>query len=191
MKKMTITLIAIVVIAGSLLAFGRGHGMGMNNGNSGYYNADCDKGEPGMGMGMHRMGRGRELRQQGRGMHDRMGGMMYRRIFAQLDLSENQMDKLDKIKSKYQEQQIDLQAKMKKLRLQKREAIKNHNYSKAKDVLEKIADVRKTMQENRIDGMKERWGVLTADQKKKADKLVKERPYKMPYRFHNEDDNEK
>lgn len=179
MKKIIVTLLTVVMVAGALMAFPRGYAKGMGNNGQGYNRGN-------MNMPMHHppMRRDGKLRKLGR------GSMMLRRIFSQLDLTDTQMDKLDKIRSKYKLQNIELRGKIKTLDFQKREAIKNHEYDNAKKIVGKVSDIRKTIAENRMDNIKELWNVLTDKQKEKADKLIKEQPYKMPYRFHD-DDNDK
>ena len=183
MKKMMITLLTVVMLVGALMAFPKGNRREMGNDGAGY-------GKDNMAM-QHHMRKGDHNMRQGM-RRNRMphkmgkGNMMQRMIFSQLDLTDSQMDKLDKIRSKYRLKNIELQGKIKVLAFKKREAIKDHKYDTAKDVVSKIAEIKKTIATNRMDNIKEQWGVLTADQKKKADKLRKEHPYQMMNRFHND-----
>ena len=181
MKKIVITLLTVAMLTGMLMAFPREHGM--RNNEFGYAKGNMEM--------KHHMGRGdfdRRIKRDGMIRKGNRGAMMQRIIFSQLDLTDNQMDKLDKIRSKYRLKNIELQGKIKVLAFQKREAIKNHKYDAAKGFVNKMADIRKTIANNRMDNIKEQWNVLTADQKKKADKLRKEHPYQMMHRFHNDDE---
>jgi len=135
---------------------GFGPGMGMEN---------CD-GMGTMHKGMGKMDRkcGREMKNDdfgGRGQH--FGPMM----IENLDLSKDQMDKIHQIKIKYDKADIDLNAELKKLKIDKREAMMELNFDKAKEVTKKMADVRTKTQMGNIDEMSELTKVLSKEQLEK------------------------
>lgn len=130
--------------------FGPGHGMEMEN---------CS------GMGpMHKGMKGNRDKDgcdndfEGRGQH--FGPMM----IENLDLSKEQMDKIHQIKVKYDKADIDLNAELKKLKIDKHEAMMELNFDKAKEVTKKMADVRTKTQLGNIDEMSELSKVLSKEQ---------------------------
>jgi len=152
--------------------FKPGFGPGMEN---------CD------GMGpMHKGMEGKRDRErcgddfEGRGQH--FGPMM----IENLDLSKDQMDKIHQIKVKYDKADIDLSAELKKLKIDKHEAMMELNFDKAKEVTKKMAEVRTKSQMGNIDEMSELAKVLSKEQLEKFKEMHKN-PGMMKHKMMNKD----
>ncbi len=176
MKKIIGLSIAIIIMASGLFAFGN-HFRGMNTpqGAQRAYMGDC--------YGQKHQPRGRFGR-----MHRRQEGMKY--VLSQLDLSDKQIDKIDNFRNQFMEIKIEKTGKIRALQFKKRMEMKNHNYDKAKTINAKISELRKEISNARIDFRKNMWNTLTAEQKKKADKIIKSRPFSMPMFQQNEEEDE-
>jgi len=88
-------------------------------------------------------------------------------IVEQLELSNEQIDQIHKIKIKYDKMDIDLKAELQKLRIDKHEAMTEMNFDKAKEVTKKMAEIRTKTQMGNIDEMIELTKVLTKEQQEK------------------------
>jgi Spy/CpxP family protein refolding chaperone len=158
MKKMIAVLTLTAAMLTGLLAqpapeMKKGHGPDLA-GN------DC----PQMGS-MHKgMGKGGECGMKGMDHgKDQFGPMMVQ----ELDLSKDQLDKIHKIKVKFDRAGVDLKAEVDKLRIDKREAMKEMKYDEAKKVAQKMSDASLKIKFSKIDEMKELTEVLTPEQKAK------------------------
>lgn len=155
---------------------GFGPGMGMEN---------CDGMGP-MHKGMGGMEGKRDRERcggddfEGRGQH--FGPMM----IENLDLSKEQMDKIHQIKVKFDKADIDLSAELKKLKIDKREAMMELNFDKAKEVTKKMAEVRTKTQMGNIDEMSELTKVLSKEQLEKF-KDMHRNPGMMKHKMMNKD----
>ncbi len=154
---------------------GSGPGMGMEN---------CD------GMGPMHKGMGRMDKKCGKGMNnddfdgnDRHFGPM---MIENLDLSKDQTDKIHQIKIKYDKADIDLRAELKKLKIDKHEAMIELNFEKAKEVTKKMAEVRTKTQMGNIDEMSELTKVLSKEQLEKFKDMHKN-PGMMKHKMMNKD----
>lgn len=155
---------------------GFGPGMGMEN---------CDGGMGPMHKGMGEMEGKRDRERcgndfEGRGQH--FGPMM----IENLDLSKEQMDKIHQIKVKFDKADIDLSAELKKLKIDKREAMMELNFDKAKEVTKKMAEVRTKTQMGNIDEMSELTKVLSKEQLEKF-KDMHRNPGMMKHKMMNKD----
>ncbi|MBN2857061.1 MAG: Spy/CpxP family protein refolding chaperone [Candidatus Delongbacteria bacterium] len=131
-----------------------------------------------------RMIRGEEMPMMGRmhqgsGMNKRGGDckMMGEKggfgpmMFEELDLSKEQIGKIEQIKVKYRKMDIDLDAEKEKLQIDKHQAMQDMNFSEAKNIVKKISDVRLKSQNARIDEMAEITKLLSKDQIEKFREL--------------------
>ena len=113
----------------------------------------------------HRMGKmqgeRKEHRREGfeRGDH-RFGPQM----IELLDLNDEQVEKMHKIKVKYDKAEIDVRGEQKKLRIDKGEAMKDMDFTKARNVTKKISEVNAKIQLMKIDQKEEMSKVLNKEQ---------------------------
>lgn len=115
------------------------------------------------GPGMNKRGGDCEMR----GERGGFGPMM----FEELDLSKEQIEKIEQIKVKYRKMNIDLDAEKEKLQIDKHQAMQDMNFSEAKNIVKKISDVRLKTQNARIDEMTEITKMLSKDQIEKFREL--------------------
>ena len=95
-------------------------------------------------------------------------------IMQELNLTEKQEEKINSIKTDFKKKGIDLHSEIEKLRIDKREAMKNEKFSKAKSLVDEISTVRIQLNKNRISLQEAIHNELTDEQKKKLKKLKKE-----------------
>ncbi|MBN2858328.1 MAG: hypothetical protein JXN63_07995, partial [Candidatus Delongbacteria bacterium] len=109
---------------------------------------------------------------QNRFIKDRMGrencgpAMM-----EQLDLSKDQAEKIHQIKMKYEKSDIDTKAGLKKLKIDKHEAMRNMNFDDAKKTVRQMSELKTKMQISKIDEMAEITKVLNKEQLEKFKEL--------------------
>ncbi|NOR46050.1 MAG: hypothetical protein GQ534_10745 [Candidatus Delongbacteria bacterium] len=146
MKKMitTLTLLTFIVVGSFAQVGGRDHhGMGKMNGER------------------------REHRGEGfeRGDH-RFGPQM----IEFLDLNDEQVEKMHKIKIKFDKKDIDVRAEQKKLRIDKGEAMKDMDFAKARKVTKQMSAVTANIQLMNIDQKEEMSKILNKEQIEKMKK---------------------
>lgn len=144
-----------------------------------------EMGNYGNNNGRERMGRqGRRGYSKGNHNGNKMGRRGQRKhlrgefgfyIMQELNLTEKQEEKINSIKTDFKKKGIDLHAEIKKLRIDKREAMKNEEFSKAKSLVDKISVVRIQLNKNQISLQEAIHNELTDEQKKKLKVLKKER----------------
>ncbi|MDA3885969.1 MAG: Spy/CpxP family protein refolding chaperone [Candidatus Delongbacteria bacterium] len=88
-----------------------------------------------------------------------------------LDLTDQQVEKMHKIKIKYEKNKIDLNADAKKLKIDKQEAMKDMDFDKAKKITKELSDIRTKMQIMKIDQKQEITKLLNKEQIEKMKKL--------------------
>lgn len=92
-------------------------------------------------------------------------------MFEELDLSKEQIEKIEQIKIKHRKMNIDLDAEKEKLQIDKHQAMQDMNFSEAKNIVKKISDVRLKGQNAKIDEMAEMTKLLSKDQLEKFREL--------------------
>lgn len=153
MKKTVLIVLTLLVI--SVLA---AQGMQQRR------NMDCEKHQKG---GMERMERGRN------GHH---GGMMMMRIMNQLELTEDQKDKLEDLRVTNQKSNIAAKAEIDAKEVDANVAKKDMNFKNMKKITSEIADLKEKMKLKNIDHMEKCWNILTTEQQEEAKKLMEQRP---------------
>ncbi|RLC52765.1 MAG: hypothetical protein DRZ79_00620 [Candidatus Cloacimonadota bacterium] len=98
-------------------------------------------------------------------------------FFEELDLTTEQMEQMDKIRSEQMKENIDLNSKIKILEIDKKDALKDHNFAQAKKITDDIFKIKANLAKNRIEMKKQKWEVLTQEQQKKLDEMQLERRY--------------
>lgn len=121
-------------------------------------------------MGRMHQGPGMNKRGGDCGMRGERGGFGPMMV-EELDLSKEQIDKIEQIKIKYRKMDIDLDAEKEKLQIDKHQAMQDLNFSEAKNIVKKISDVRLKSQNARIDEMSEMTKILSKDQIEKFREL--------------------
>lgn len=145
MKKISL----ILVIAFSMTAiFAQGMRMGQRQNKKGFRKQNCEQG----------------YKRQ----------MMGRDMMSQLDLTSAQQDNIEKIRDTHQKKLIDIRAKLEKLQIDKRNAMKDAKFDKAENITGKISDQRAIIAKDRIKLQKEMYNILTKDQQAKFEKMRKE-----------------
>lgn len=103
----------------------------------------------------------------GRKDHDQFGP----RMFEYLEMTDEQIEKFHDIKVKYDKMEIDVKADQKKLGIDKRESMKDMDFSKARKVTKEMAEVRTKLQLMKIDQKEELSKILTKEQLEKFKKM--------------------
>lgn len=87
-----------------------------------------------------------------------------------LDLNDEQVEKMHKIKVKFDKKEIDIRAEQKKLRIDKGEAMKDMDFAKARKITKQMSAVTSKMQLMNIDQKEEMSKILTKEQVEKMKK---------------------
>ena len=87
-----------------------------------------------------------------------------------LDLTDDQVEKMHKIRVKYDKKEIDLKADQKKLRIDKNEAMKDMDFAKARKATKDMSEAGTKVQLMKIDQKEEMIKILTKDQVEKMKK---------------------
>ncbi|HOE91750.1 MAG TPA: hypothetical protein PKZ69_00675 [Candidatus Cloacimonadota bacterium] len=93
----------------------------------------------------------------------------------QLNLTEQQIAKMDKLRTDHQKEMIQKNADLKTKEIEKTQALKDEDYKKAKALNKDIAKIYQDIDDKRIELHENMQKELTADQKK----IVKENPHHM------------
>lgn len=89
-------------------------------------------------------------------------------MMEELELSNSQIKKMEKIKTNHRKQQIRFKADIEILKIDKREAMKNKNFANAKKINSEISKLKLQMANAKIDKQAAIWTELTEEQKEKA-----------------------
>jgi len=123
---------------------------------------NCTGNGPGV-MG-HKMGNDHNSRFKKDGMgKDHFGPAM----IEQLDLSKDQFEKIHQIKMKYEKNEIEIEADIKKSRIDRREAMRNMNFDEAKKIVKQMSEIRTKKNLSKIDEMAEITKLLSKEQLEK------------------------
>jgi len=100
-------------------------------------------------------------------------------IFDELDLSDKQQDKINKIRTENRKQIIKLNSDLEILRIDKKEAMKNNNFAEAKKINGKISELHLQKNNAKVTTKEAVWNELTKEQQKKLqDTMKNHRPSK-------------
>ncbi|MDH3975441.1 MAG: Spy/CpxP family protein refolding chaperone [Deltaproteobacteria bacterium] len=120
--------------------------------------------------------------QMGRGMGPGMGGMhggcdSYLDLLGDLDLSDKQTEKLNKLKNSYRKEQIKLKAEMKIAYIEFRESLSGDSadMKTVEKIVKKIADLKSKLLMNSAQASTNARSILTKKQREKIKKLARER----------------
>ncbi len=128
-----------------------------------------------VGSGCAEMERGHGHHNFQRGMGERHGeGFGF--ALKELNLSEDQQNKIDDLNIKHKKEMIDLRADLKKMELEKHEAMKDADFSKAKSLTGNIFDKKAEIAKKRISLHEDIYKILTPEQREAAKKLHANRP---------------
>lgn len=137
--------------------------------------APVDKGfKPGIGypdcpeMGRKDFSRNNHYRDGKFGKRDHEFGP---RMIEMLNLTDEQVEKMHKIKIKYDKMEIDVKAEQKKLGIDKKEAMKNMEFDKAKKITKQMSELRTKHQIMNIDQKEEFSKILNKEQIEKMKKF--------------------
>ena len=87
-----------------------------------------------------------------------------------LDLTDEQVEKMHKIRVKFDKQEIDVRSEQKKLRIDKNEAMKDMDFAKARKVTKQMSGVTAKIQLMKINQKEEMSKILTKEQVEKMKK---------------------
>ena len=87
-----------------------------------------------------------------------------------LELNDEQVEKMHKIRVKFDKKEIDLKADQKKLRIDKNESMKDMDFAKARKVSKQMSEVTSKIQLMNIDQKEEMSKILTKEQNEKMKK---------------------
>lgn len=163
MKKKTILLAGLILIlfssSAAIAQMGQGMGPGMMSDKEMMEHRD-----QGMGYGMG-------------GMHMHEGCISYMALMDDLDLSENQADKIKEIKNSYKKEKIRLKADMKIAHIEYGEALSQDtvNLKEVEKIVNKIAALKAKLLMNSAEASAKARSVLTREQRAKLKELARER----------------
>ena len=100
--------------------------------------------------------------------------MMGREMIEQLDLTTVQQENIEKIRDEHQKKLIDIRAKLEKLRIDKKNAMKTSDFNQAEKITDKISAQRAIIAKDRIKLQEQIFNTLTKDQQAKFKKFRKE-----------------
>ena len=104
----------------------------------------------------------------GHQMMDKKSGMCSRySMFDDVDLSQEQKDKMKAIRKKNRDQVFEIDTDIQKAKIDKRVNMKKHDFAKAKSNVKKISELRGKKEALKIDMMQDCYNVLTKEQKAK------------------------
>jgi len=149
MKKITITIVMVFALTAILIAFEK----------------PCEEMERFEG----RMRPGEEYM-----MREGFGG--FDRICGELDLADEQIEKIEKMRLTHKKEMIGMQAEIDIMMVDKYSATKSHDFDKTKKVTVKIFELKKSQAIKKIEYHEIMWKLLTSEQQEKAIELMKKRP---------------
>lgn len=111
-----------------------------------------------------------EMQQSNHRRHNRMGQhndhkQRHNMICEDLNLSPQQQTKIDALKSAHKKNLIDKRAQLKKLNIDKRDAMQKENFSQAKKINEQIGKIKTEISNMKIDHLESIYKELNAEQR--------------------------
>jgi len=152
MKKLVFVVIGIIAVIGLLSAF----------------DGDCR----GTKDGEHHPMRDKMLKDGDH--HSKMQGMHhdgYLMMCEELDLTNEQKEQMEDLRIKNKKEMITVKASLELLEIDKRSAMKDKDFKQAKAVTKKIFEKKQDVAISRIEEHKQRWNILTPEQKEKAEEM--------------------
>ncbi len=89
------------------------------------------------------------------------------RMYENLDLSDAQKEKMQKIHKAHRDEVFELRTDVQKAKIDQRVNLKNQNFSKAKSNAKNISELEDKIELKRIEMMEKSYNVLTKEQKAK------------------------
>ena len=162
--KRILTMAVAMLMVGSF-NFAEAQGMGQGQG--------YGKGQ-GKQMKQGKMGKKGKMHKKGK-FNKNAGFRFGPRMIEELKITDDQLVKIDAIRFEFQKKMIDVKANMQKTQLEKREAIKNENFTKAKSITEAYFKNRAIEEVDKLDMMEKMLNELTPEQRKKFSTLKRNR----------------
>jgi len=104
---------------------------------------------------------------------------LFMRCLFNLDLTDKQKEDLIEIKTQIHKETIQIQADIRILEIEEQEAIRNENFKKAKNLIDKIADKKVSIAKERIDQKEKLYKILTDEQKEELKEMIKHPMYPL------------
>ncbi len=95
------------------------------------------------------------------------------RLAEELELTEEQLEDIENFRTKFQKEMIELNSEIKKIAIDKRNAMKNHDFAKMRKLTEEFYNFKQQIATKRIEQNEMKWDILTEEQKEKAEDLMK------------------
>ena len=102
----------------------------------------------------------------------------FERLCEELELTDYQIEQMEQMHINQKKRMIQIKSEIEILKIDKWEALKNHNFTQAKEIIEVIADKKLEIALTTIDNMEKRWDLLSDEQKAEAEELMKDRPFR-------------
>ena len=150
MKKLALVVIGVIAVIGLLTAF---DGDGKRNDEG-----DC-----------HSMKNKLEKSEEHHGMQDG-----YQMMCEELELTDTQKEQMEELRISSKKEMITAESEIKLLEIDKKSALKDKDFKRAKKIVGDIFEIKQEMAENRIEQHEQRWNILTPEQKEKAEELKSE-----------------
>ena len=107
-------------------------------------------------------------------MREGFGGLD--RICDELELTDKQIEKMEAMRLAHQKEMIGTHADIDIIKVDKRSAMRNHDFDKTKKITAKMYDLKKAQALKKIEHHEMMWNLLTPEQQEKAKELMKDRP---------------
>ena len=91
--------------------------------------------------------------------------------FEELKLTTEQKEKIEDLRLEFKKEMVDIDAKLERLRIEKREASKDNKFSEIKDLNEKLSEIRVEKMNRGVDLKEKIYTQLTDEQKKTMKEL--------------------
>ena len=148
MKKITLTIVVVLALASILYGFEHNF-------------KDCDK-----------KGTMPEHHQR---IEDNPGFL--EKLCEELELTDYQIEQMEQMQINQKKRMIQIKSEIEILKIDKWDALKNHNFTQVKEIIKVIADKKLEIALTTIDNMERRWDLLSDEQKAEAEELKKDKPF--------------
>jgi len=167
--KGILTMAVAMLMAGSF-NYAEAQGMGQGQG-QGY--GDAQGRQVNQGRKQGKMGKKGKTNKQSN--YNSAGFRFGPRMIEELKITDEQLVKIDAIRFEFKKKMIDVKANKQKIQLEKREAIKNENFTKAKSITKEYFKTRATEEVDKLNMMEKMLNELTPEQRKKFTNLKRNR----------------
>jgi protein CpxP len=137
---------------------------------------NCDDPDQNGRQAMHQRGERGERGEHGQQMGKHRQGMPLAGILSEVELTDAQKDQIHALQQKHQKWNIQNRADVETLQIDKREALKNKNFSLAKKLTNQISEKRNDAAIKRIELHEDVWNLLTKEQQDAAEDCMKKQP---------------